>query len=293
VTALCLAVSNIAWDASEDDAIAAVLRAEGCGGVEIAPTKWRADPLAAPARDVAELRRYWEDRGLAIVSLQSLLFGRPDLQLFGDSAVRARLVDVLERTADLAHALGARVMVFGSPKNRLRGQRLHVEAIQRAADFFRELAPYAHARDTCFAIEANPAGYGCDFITTTAETAELCALVDHPGVGVNLDAGGLAMSHENPQKAVAAAGRWLRHVHASEPQLVAMPEAARSADVESGAAANHEDIAGALARVSYDGWISIEMRAAGASQNVAAVERAVRAAKARYGAVLRADQRGR
>ena len=88
-----LAVSNIAWEPQENDAVAEVLRREGVNGVEIAPTKWRARPFDATAEEIAEYRRGWEDRGLRIVSLQSLLFGRPELQLFGSDAVRAALAD--------------------------------------------------------------------------------------------------------------------------------------------------------------------------------------------------------
>jgi len=75
-----LAVSNIAWEPHEDDAVAEVLRREGVAGVEIAPTKWRPTPYDATPEDIADFRRSWEARGLQIVSLQSLLFGRSDLQ---------------------------------------------------------------------------------------------------------------------------------------------------------------------------------------------------------------------
>ena len=87
----------------------------------------RADEVARrrrsmqPRSDIAEYRRSWEDRGLQIVSLQSLLFGRSDLQLFGDDGVRAALADYLRRVIDFGAPLGAHALVFGSPKNRLRG----------------------------------------------------------------------------------------------------------------------------------------------------------------------------
>src|SRR5690348_7446484 len=97
---LRLAVSNIAWMPEEDDAVAEVLCREGVGGVEIAPTKWRERPLHASAGDVAAFRRTWEDRGLPIVSMQSLLYGRPDLQLFGDENKRTATVEYLRRMID-------------------------------------------------------------------------------------------------------------------------------------------------------------------------------------------------
>jgi D-psicose/D-tagatose/L-ribulose 3-epimerase len=118
---LRLAVSNIAWDVADDAAIAAMLVDERVGGIEIAPTKWRERPLEASATEVAEYRLLWEDRGLPIVAMQSLLFGQPELQLFGDNAQRSAMLEYLKRMVDLGAALGARSLVFGSPKNRLRG----------------------------------------------------------------------------------------------------------------------------------------------------------------------------
>jgi sugar phosphate isomerase/epimerase len=271
-----LAISNIAWDAAEDDA-AAVMRECGATGVEIAPTKWRDDPLEAPAADVAAYRRSWEDRGLPIVSLQSLLFGRPDLQLFGDDATRAALIDYLRRTIDLAAGLGARRLVFGSPKNRVRGALPLADAIAAASDVFRRLGEHAHERGAVICIEANPPGYGCDFITTTAEAAALCRAIDHPGVGVNGDLGGMTMAGEDPAIAISEAASVLAHFHASEPNLAELGTAANGEK-----RSDHAAAASALAAVGYDGWVSVEMRQAGAGGNLAAVERALRRARALY-----------
>ena len=141
--AALLAVSNIAWAPHEDEAIAAVLRREGVAGVELAPTKWREQPLEARVEEIAEYRRTWEDRGLRIVSLQSLLFGRPELQLFGSAAIRAALADYLRRVIDFGAELGAHALVFGSPKNRLRGSLSIGEANDIAIPFFRQLGEHA------------------------------------------------------------------------------------------------------------------------------------------------------
>jgi D-psicose/D-tagatose/L-ribulose 3-epimerase len=267
-----LAVSNIAWDSAEDDAVADVLRRAGAAGVEIAPTKWRERPLEATAAEVAAYRSAWEDRGLRVVSLQSLLFGLPELQLFGDTSTRMATLDVVRGMIDLAAGLGAHALVFGSPKNRLRGALPLEQANEIAADFFRELGIHAHAQRTVLCIEANPAGYGCDFITTTEEAAELCRNVDHPGVRVNGDLGGMTMSNEDPVAALQSAGSCLAHFHASEPHLAPF-----------GASSDHTRAAEGLALAHYDGWVSIEMRAAGGGENVAAVERAVRLAQRAYG----------
>jgi D-psicose/D-tagatose/L-ribulose 3-epimerase len=267
-----LAISNIAWDSGDDDTIAALLAREGVPGVEIAPTKWRERPFEASPGEVAAYRESWEARGLQIVSLQALLFGRPDLQLFGTSASRSAMSDFLRHVIDFAAAVGARAIVFGSPKNRLRGERSFKDALGIAADFFRELAVHAYAQRVAICIEANPPEYGGDFIINTAETVELCRAVDHPGVRVNADLGGMTLSVEDPVASLAAAAPFLGHFHASEPNLI-----------ELGARADHVAAARGLAAINYEGWVSIEMRAAGPGHNVEAVQRAIRVARRAYG----------
>lgn len=271
-----LAVSNIAWNPDEDDAIGLLLQSEGVAGIEIAPTKWRANPLDATARELAGYREAWEQRGLRIVSMQSLLFGRPDLQLFGDT--RAALATFLKRTIDFGAALGAHALVFGSPKNRVRGALPPVDAMASAVEFFRPLGEHAAANDVILCIEANPPEYGCDFVTTTAEAIMLCGAINNRGVGVNGDLGGMTMSGEEPKATIAAADGLLAHFHASEPQLA-----------ELGAESDHESAGEGLRAIAYERWISIEMR--GGDGNVARVGRAVRLAKAAYGISIPSDDK--
>ena len=264
-----LAVSNIAWEPGEDARVADVLQREAVTGVEIAPTKWREKPFDASAADIAAYRHAWEDRGLRIVSLQALLFGRPDLKLFASSESRLQLADYLRRVIDFASAVGAHAMVFGSPKNRLRGDLSMPDAMSIAVDFLRDIGGYCAERGTAMCIEANPVEYGCDFVTTTAEAVALCRAVNHPGVRVNVDLGGITMSHEDVSAAIAGAGDVMGHYHASEPNLA-----------EIGAASPHAEAGRALSDIGYARWISIEMRAHG--DNVAAVERAVARTKKAY-----------
>ena len=269
-----LAVSNIAWDSNVDDAAAAVLVREGVSGVELAPTKWRAAPFDASAAEVADLRVRWEDRGLPIVALQSLLFGRPELQLLaGDPERRAMLVH-LRKVADFAAAVGAKALVFGSPKNRLRGERSVEEAMHIARDAFRALAPHARDRGVTFCIEANPSAYGCDFITQTSQAVELCQLADDSSIRVNADLGGMILADEDPAVAIAQAAPFVAHVHASEPHLGQLSTIAA-----------HERAASALARAGYSGWVSIEMRAPAPDDQLGALKRAIRFAKRAYSTV--------
>jgi D-psicose/D-tagatose/L-ribulose 3-epimerase len=268
-------MSNIAWDARDDIVVAGLLRRLGVTGIEVAPTKWRADPVASSAMERAEFRRTWEDRGLPIVAMQALLFGQPQLQLFGDRAQRRAMADYLRAIIDLGASLGASALVFGSPKNRARHGLAMSEALTIAAEFFDDMGRHAQERGTTLCIEANPPEYGCDFITTTAEAIALCRRVNSSGIRVNGDLGGMTLSADDVAATIGDAMPWLGHFHASEPQLAELGAALENAS-------DHACAGAALRAAEYRGWVSIEMRDVGAGNSMAAIERAVAVAGAAY-----------
>lgn len=246
-----LAVSNIAWTAEEQDAILAALPGLGVTGVEIAPTMvwpgWEgAEPDAARA-----LRDRLAGQGLAVPALQAILFARPDLHVFGDAASRDGLVAHVARVAGLAGAMGAGVLVFGSPRNRLRGERSAEAAMEGAVPVFRAMGAVCHDAGTALAIEANPQQYGGDFLTRWSEAAELVARVDHPGVVLHLDTACTVLAGDDPVAAAAACAGRIGHFHVSAPQL---------GPVDGDSAIPHQAIAAALRAGGYGGWVSIEMR---------------------------------
>ena len=256
-----IAVSSIAWAADEAEAALDALVAGGAQGVEIAPTTiWPGWEGATPEA-AREVRARLAGRGLAVPALQSVLFGRAELQVFGDLApLRAHVAKV----AGLAGALGAGVMVFGSPRNRLRGEMAADAAMERAVPVFRALGEVCAAEGTALGIEANPAAYGGDFLLRWQEAAELVTRVGHPGVVLHLDTACTALAGDDPAEAAGACGAALAHFHVSAAGLAA---------VAAGNPIDHAAVAAALRAAGYGGWVSIEMRRDEAG--VAAVARAL------------------
>jgi sugar phosphate isomerase/epimerase len=212
--------------------------------------------------------------------MQALLFGRPDLELFGPT--RRQLSEYLYRVIELGAGLGAKALVFGSPKNRLLGSLPLADAMASAVEFFRGVGDVAAQHGVVIAIEANPPEYGGDFVTRTSEAVELCRAVANAGVGVNGDLGGMTMSGDEPAATLAAARDCLVHFHASEPNLVELGTAS----------ADHAAAAAALRAWGYTGWVAIEQRGVPKTEttrsaNVAAVERAVRFVKSVYGRAMK------
>lgn len=268
-----LGVSNIAWPADLEPQAAGLLQKLGVTGVEIAPTTVWSAPLTAATDDIARYRRFWSDRGIEIVALQALLFGREDLALFGSAAARAETVTYLSAMIRLCAELGARALVFGSPRNRDRGDLSDAEANRIAVAFFDELGSRAAAEGVVFCIEPNPPSYHCNFVTTSGQAVELVRQVGNPGFGVHLDTGGMTLSEEPIDASVAAALPWCRHFHVSEPQLRPIGTAG----------VDHPRFGAILRRLQYRHWISIEMRLQSRESCLRDVAAAVARARADYG----------
>lgn len=277
-----LIVSNIAWAPEHDDAVASLLRARGVAGVELAPTTRWPDLRAATVVDAASWRDEWRARGLAVRSLQSLLFGRPELTVFGDASQADELVAFLDHIFVLAAALGAGPLVFGSPRNRHAGERSPAVAADAAAPLFARAGSAAARRGVTLCIEPNPPQYACDFLTDTASTVAFLARLDTPALGLHLDAAALSLNGEDVDRAVELAAPWLQHYHASEPYLAPLGPTV----------VDHAAHARALRRIDYAGLVSIEMKAlpgAGERATLAHVGAALDIALDAYAPILTRD----
>ncbi|MDX1746545.1 MAG: sugar phosphate isomerase/epimerase family protein [Halobacteriales archaeon] len=218
-TVVKFAVSNIAWSRDRRDAAAALLSGLGVGGVEVAPTKiWR-DPTTVTGADVASERAFWAGYGIEVVAMQSLLYGRDELTVFGEPEVRRRTLDYLRGMIRLAADLGATVLVFGSPKQRRAEHLEPAERTEIARAFFSELGNVAFDHGVSFCIEPNPPEYGTDFVNTVSEACDLIRSVGSEGFGLHLDTGGASLVGEDPHGAIGTGRDVLRHVHVSEPFL--------------------------------------------------------------------------
>lgn len=245
-----LAVSNIAWPAQLDEYVLEKLPLLGVGGLEVAPTRVWPDwniPTAGPEK----LKRQLSGHGLRCSSLQAVLFGKPDLSLFGTFAQRRALVEHLKVVADLAGELGAGPVVLGAPKNRDRGALSVADAIKVAVEVFAELGPHYLRCGATLCIEPNPVEYQCNFITNAAEGIDLVKAVGAEGIGLHLDAAGMLLAGDDPERSVRAAGQTLCHVHVSEPNL---------GSFSTPHAGFHGRFAEALRAAEWKRWISIEMR---------------------------------
>jgi len=262
-----LSVSHIAWPPEREEEMLETLRNENVGTVELAPLRGFGNPLEANESSVRAKAEWYQERGFRIGSFQALLFGADGVFLFEDEASRTRMKEWLIAVGRVAGWCGAGPMVFGSPKNRLKGDLTHAQAIERAVPFFREVGDACAAAGSFLVMEANPEVYGADFCTRLDQAVELVSRVDSPGFRLHADAGGLALSGEDFEPVIRQAAKLIGHAHASQPNLVGWEDPHPV----------HARLGLALREAGYEGDVAIEMRVqANVSQGVLNSIQAVR-----------------
>jgi D-psicose/D-tagatose/L-ribulose 3-epimerase len=244
-----LAISNLAWLQQEKIQIGKILKQNNIRGLEVIPGRSFKNYNTTTEKGAAQVARFWARRGISLVAMQSLTFGKPELQVFGSEDSRRATHAHLIKMMDLARTLGVPTLVFGSPKNRVIGDQNRNQAIQRGLEFFNEVGNSALERGVKLLIEPVSAGYGCDFATTTQETFEFVQEVANAGIGMHLDTGTMSMNGEDIASTIASIAGNINHVHISEPKL----------GLVGPGPTNHALVAACLKDTNYNGWVSIEM----------------------------------
>ncbi|RIL09481.1 MAG: sugar phosphate isomerase/epimerase [Proteobacteria bacterium] len=245
-----IVLSNIAWEPAQNSDVIPVMHRYGVNAVEVAPAKINPNPSLITEQMAKDYRSFWNDRGIEIVSMQALLFGAPPTAIFEGPELQKAMINHFSQIFKIAGILGARRLVFGSPKNRLKGKLEMAQALDIATPFFRKLGDMAVQHGTMLCIEPNPPYYGCDFVTTSSEALELVKLVGSPGFGLHLDSGGMSIVGEDICSALIATKDQIGHFHISEKDLAPLGNGS----------VNHEVFAQTLRAINYNGWLSIEMK---------------------------------
>jgi len=244
-----LAASNIAWGSRDFERFLALLKHLGCDGVEVAPSLIWEEPIKSTGRERALIRNTTSAAGLTLVGLHSLYYTRPDLLLLGDRTSRMRLSDYTKELMSLCAELGGSTLVFGSPKNRRRGEMLMAEAVDTACDFFAAVSETAEKCGVFLCIEPLGAEES-DFINSSEQAMTIVYRVNHPHICLHADAKAIISSHEDYQRTLREYSPYLKHFHVGDPGLA--PPGSTGAD--------HSGLGSALRASGYYGFVSIEMR---------------------------------
>lgn len=260
-----LAISNIAWDIAEDSHVAELLGKFGVDAIDVAPGKYFPDPANAKDKDIANIRRWWADRGVEITGMQALLFGTTGLNVFGQSKSHEAMLEHLRAVCRIGAGLGATRLVFGSPKNRDRTGLSDSQAFEQAVTFFRRLGNAAQEHDVIVCLEPNPTRYGANFMINSEETAHVVAAVSHRAIRMQFDTGALMINGESPEDILKRNAGLIGHIHASEPDLLPLGDGGT----------DHRLMCKALSQYLPEHVVSIEMVATKEEPHLLSIERAL------------------
>lgn len=211
-----LCISNIAWSKDLDKTVYDLMKDNGFNYLEIAPTRIFDNPYFIKTDDLLSFKNEINSYGLNIVSMQSLIFNRPDLQLFESDESRKDLKEILFKAIDFASSLGIKNLVFGSPKNRIINN--YEKDYPIAISFFKEIGQYALKKNTIVSLEANASVYGTNFLTTTKQAYDFVKEVNNDGIRLQLDTGTMLINNESVDS-ISSFVDMINHVHLSELNL--------------------------------------------------------------------------
>lgn len=243
-----LSFSNIAWNQKNSEEIFALLRKNNILGIEVAPTKIWPEWQGANYKSATSYKNEISKKGFAVPALQAILFNKPEAKLF-DSEGEKKLIEHLKLVAEIAEGLEAKCVVFGSPKQRDRGNLSHSEALDHSLKIFTKIGEIFSNHNVTFCIEPNPKRYSCNFINNIDQAEELVRKVNHKFFALHLDSAGMFLEKDDLSEKWQRISDIVRHFHVSEPDLGDFDQPQ----------VNHFKNFQILKDGGYKGWFSVEM----------------------------------
>jgi sugar phosphate isomerase/epimerase len=192
----------------------------GYDGLEIAPFTLDDDPTRLSAARRAALRRAATDAGIAITGLHYLMRAPAGLSITSaDAAQRGRSVDVMRAMCGLCAELGAKILVHGSPDQRVLDPGDEESSRKRGAYCFAAVADAARDAGVTYCIEPLARNQTA-FINTVEEAAGIVRHVNSPHLRTMVDCS--AAGQTETEAVDALIRRWLptgliAHIHFNDP----------------------------------------------------------------------------
>jgi len=244
------AICNETYQGWDFGRTCAHIAATGYDGVEVAPFTLNEDPREITEAEASALGATARAAGLEVVGLHWLLvkpawlsLNTPDPLLAKDSVAFGK------HLARTCAAMGGKIMVWGSPKQRnLEPGWDYDEAAERAAATLRQISETCAECGVTIAME--PLGRKeTNFLNTAEETIRLIEKVAHPNCRLHLDVKAMSDEQKPIPQIIEESKDYTVHFHANDPNL----RGPGFGEVK------FEPIAAALKATGYDGYVSVEV----------------------------------
>jgi sugar phosphate isomerase/epimerase len=195
----------------------------GYQGLEIAPFTLSDDPHLIGPQARSDYRRTAEAAGVRITGLHWLLLTPEGLSVTArDESVRKKTLDVMRGLVELCGDVGGKVLVHGSPKQRMiEDQEDRAEAVKRARDLFASVAESAEQSGIVYCLEALSKAE-TNFINSIQEAVDLAEEVGSPAFRTMLDTKAALLTETESIPALLdrwIPSGWIAHIHVNDSNL--------------------------------------------------------------------------
>lgn len=226
------------------------IRKLGYHAVELAPFTLTDDVRKIPISKREAIRGLANQNGLEVAGLHWLLVKPEGLHInHPNPEVRQRTVEYLKCLGVFCRDLGGRILVFGSPRQRLVLPNVTYEdAWEWTVEAFKDCAEYLSDYDVILCIEPLRNEL-TNFITTIEEALKLIDEVAKPNFKLILDVYFMSGAGRPIKDQIILGAKHLRHFHAND-------------DNKGGpgfGSVDYREVADALRQVKYSGYVSVEV----------------------------------
>lgn len=208
-----LCVSNICMKNIHKIQLYSLLKLYNIKNIELAPTFYSDWNYLFKSNNIFEkekiiLKKY----NIKAYSFQSICYTINE-NIFSDSneIIKKHLKNVI----DLALKNDIKILVFGSPKNRLKLSKIHESVF---IDFMKELGDYIGDNELYLCIENNSKKYGCNFLNTINEVGKIVTKINNKNIKMIVDIGNCIMENDNLNHIKKYKDK-IEHIHFSKPYL--------------------------------------------------------------------------
>lgn len=241
-----LAISNLAFPKGADlSTVCKNLKSLGVDGLEIAPSHVGNGIDLSQIASIRLFNSIVANYGMKVSGLQSLFYGHPEMQLF-DRTTWPLMSSHLKTQINLAVELGTQILVFGSPRNRIKGELTQQDANLMAAEFFQLIHLDLISSGVTLAIEPNATKYGADWLTTYRDCVDFSTFCNITFIQAQIDTGSMILSGEDSIAGVRSNSP--AHVHISMPDLAPPSETT-----------DFSKLSSVLDEIGYKKWVVLEM----------------------------------
>lgn len=196
---------------------AKVARELGYVGLELAPATLATTPHLLTKSDAKAIRDTVEAEGLRVTGLHWLLTAYPQASIT-DPDRWDETREILAGLIDLCADLGGRVLIHGSPGQRLRPDGMSTPDLTRhLAEFFAPIAERCASRGVTYCIEPL-SSKETDVLTTVSNGVDLVEAVDNPAFRTMIDISAAGQVEPPVADLIRkwVPGGLIRHIHAND-----------------------------------------------------------------------------